>query len=370
LKKILYWGLVFTIVLAIPHFTNTAGAEDVWKTWNLVKDGELNTNKWIFNDNQVVTMSIDGDRVKFEHRPDTAGTSEWLQLIEIPECVKGIQVEITMGTDADTMPLDGNLRARIVNVAGAYGPLKDWAWSQMVVRNRLSEDGGDTVFGALGLDDPLTWGDYHDLIWTSFNSPEEVDGNTYLCTMIVDREKETIKYSVEGFGKVSYRMQDDLKPGWETFWAIGTKSFDALGSGTVWFSNVKVLLDTECEEDDTRPTVEKTAPEHKQKNVDVTSNTVEIKFNEPMNAFLQPTCEDGSCCPKLYSQDINGNWQEIGSLCDFVYIPTKTFSATKPPEWGDYDPNTKYQVCVPPYYFTDLAGNPNEEYCFKFTTVQ
>jgi hypothetical protein len=362
MKKALLWGLVFTFAMAIPQSINTAGADEVWKDWNLVKDGALDTSKWYFNDRQVdgvsvVTMSIDGERVKFEHRPDTAGASVWLQLIKKPECVKGIQAEITMGTD-----LDGDFRARIGTVAGAYGPLKDFAWSQAVVRNRLS---GDSVYGAADLEDPLNdWEWLNDLIWSGFNNPEEVDGNTYICTMILDREKGKIKYTVEGLGTVVYKMSDEIKPGWEAFWGIGSRSSDALGSGTVWFSNVRVLLDTECG-DDARPAVKKTVPEHKQV-VTVQGDTSEIKFNEPMDAFRRASCEDCSCCPQIYRKEADGTWLNIGALGEFVYQPTNTFTYTKPPEVDDLEPG-KYKVVVTQDYFYDLAGNGNEEYSFKFT---
>jgi hypothetical protein len=363
MKKALLWGLVFTFAMAIPQSINTAGAAEVWKDWNLVKDGTLDTNKWYFNDRKIddvsiVTMSIDGDRIKFEHRPNTAGTSVWLVLIKKPECVKGIQAEITMGTD-----LDGNFRARIGTTAGAYGPLKDFAGSQVAVRNRLSEDGGDRVYGAADLSDPL-----NDLIWSGFNYPEEVDGNTYTCTMILDREKGKIKYTVEGFGTVVYKMPEDLEPGWETFWGIGSRSNSALGSGTVWFSNVKVLLDTECG-DEARPAVKKTVPEHKEVNVDPAVDTFKIKFDEPMDAFKRASCEDGSCCPMFFVKDISGDWQRISPLCGFEYQPTNSFTMTKPAEADDLLPGTKYKIVVTQDYFFDLAGNGNEEYTFRFETA-
>ena len=369
MKKALLWGLVFTFAMAIPQSINTAGAAEVWKDWNLVKDGTLDTNKWYFNDRKIddvsiVTMSIDGDRVKFEHRPNTAGTSVWLVLIKKPECVKGIQAEITMGTD-----LDGDFRARIVTTAGAYGPLKDFAGSQVAVRNRLSEDGGDRVYGAADLSDPLNdWEWLNDLIWSGFNNPEEVDGNTYTCTMILDREKGKIKYTVEGFGTVVYKMPEDLEPGWETFWGIGSRSNSALGSGTVWFSNVKVLLDTECG-DEARPAVKKTVPEHKEVNVDPAVDTFKIKFDEPMDAFKRASCEDGSCCPMFFVKDISGDWQRISPLCGFEYQPTNSFTMTKPAEADDLLPGTKYKIVVTQDYFFDLAGNGNEEYTFRFETA-
>jgi hypothetical protein len=316
-------------------------------------------------------MSIDGDRVKIEHQPDTAGTSVWLQVIKKPECVKGIQVAVTMGTKADLVPLGGDFRARIGNCAGAFGVFGEYTHNQLVLRNRLTADGGDSVYGGMVLLDPDNeWAYLNDVIYSQLNNPEEVDGNTYLLTIILDREKNKATYYVEGFGKVVQKISEDLKPGWETFWGIGTRSNDALGSGTVWFGNeVKVLLEEGCEPDDTRPNVKKTVPEHKQQNVDVGIDPIEIKFNEPMNAFMQPTCEDGSCCPKLYSQGIDGSWIEINRLCEFEYSPTKSFIWSKPAEADDLEPGTKYKIVVTQDYFYDLAGNGNEASNFKFTTA-
>ena len=131
MRRFLVWGLVLTFVISMPQFIASAEAKDVWKTYKLIKDGKIDESKWRFNDRQIdgasiVEMSIDGERVKFAHRPNTdpgsGGGSVWLQLIKDPETVKGIQVEITMGTDEVTVDnpiaLDGNFRARIGNAAG------------------------------------------------------------------------------------------------------------------------------------------------------------------------------------------------------------------------------------------------------------
>ena len=377
MKKVLLWSLVLTFVMAMPQLIKSADAKDVWKTYNLIKDGQLNTSKWSFNDRQIggvsiVTMSIAGDHVKFVHRPDTnpasGGGSVWLQLIKNAERVKGIQVEITMGTVSDPdMPLNGNLRARIGNTAGAYGAAEDYVWNQLSVLNRLDADGGDRIYGAMDLEDPKN--DYewiYNPIYCEFNHPEEVDGSTYLLTMILDREKKTVNYTVEGFGTVTYTMPEKLVPGWETFWGIGTRSQDALGSGTVWFGNeVKVLIDGDIDADQKRPIVKKTVPGHKEINVDVAIDQIKIKFNEAMTMWYH-SCGDDSCCPKVYKKDEGGIWQEAGVICEWDYKPTKTFSFTVPAEAGDLDYGTWWKIRIPQDYFIDLAGNGNEEFSFKF----
>jgi hypothetical protein len=379
MKRALIWGIVLTLVMAMPQFINQADAKDKWKTYKLIKDGELDTSKWRFNDRQIegesiVTMSIDGDRVKFEHKPGTdpgsGGGSVWLQLIKNPECVKGIQAEITMGTVSDDMPLDGHFRARIGNTAGAYGPAGDYVWNQLVVRNRLEADGGDRVYGAMDLEDPANGYEWiYDLIYSQFNHPEEVDGSSYLLTLVLDRKKRTVTYSVEGFGTVTYKMPEKLVSGWETFWGIGTRSNDALGSGTVWFSNkVKVLIDEKCKPDSKRPKVTRTVPEDKQRNVSVDLDQTEIKFNEDMQMW-HANCGDESCCPEIFEKNEEGDWvSDNGRLCEFEYEPTKNFVFTDDGEGDGLSYNTWYKICVPKDYFFDLAGNGNAKYCYEFKT--
>jgi hypothetical protein len=375
MRKAFLWAVVFAFVTALPQFIDAADAKNVWRTFRLIKNGGLNTNLWQFNDPQIngisaVTMSIDGDRVKFENRPNTAGATTWLQLIKNPECVKGIKVEITMGTDADPTPLDGNFRVRIGNCAGAYGPQKDYTWNQLVLRNRLPADGGDRVYAGMALQDPQNnWEWMYDVIYSQLNYPEEVDGNTYLLTMTLDREKGRVTYSVQGYGKVVYAIPEDIIPGWETFWGIGTRSDDAAGSGTVWFGNeVEVLIDTDCPVDNTRPEVKRTVPGHEQENVDVGIDKIRIRFNEPMT-YWQNTCEDGSCCPKILTRDLSGDWIEVGQLCEFYHNPLNTFIWSKPAKIANLNPGIEYKICVPPNYFFDLSGNGNKRYCFRMTTA-
>ena len=379
MRRLVVWGFVLVFVMALPVCINSAEAKDVWKTYKLIKNGDLDTSKWRFNDRQIdgvsiVTPSIDGDRVKFEHRPNTdpasGGGSAWLQLIKNPECVKGIKVEITMGTDGDAMPLDGHFRARIGNTAGAYGSSGDYVWNQIGLRNRLSENGGDRVFGAMDLEDPMNNYDWiYDLIYSQFNHPEEVDGSTYELTLILDRKKRTVQYSVEGFGTVTYKMPEKLLPGWENFWGIGTRSNDALGSGTVWFGNkVKVLVDTKCKPDKKNPIVKKSWPKDGEKNVAVDIDEIKVQFNEEMN-WRTSGCEDSSCCPYAEVRNpLTGAYEFATYLCEFEYDPSKNFVITKEEADPDLLPSVWYKVTIPSNYFWDLAGNGNKGYTFKFKT--
>ena len=372
MRKVFIWGLVFTFILAIPQFNNSAEAKDTWKTYNLIKDGELDTSKWSFNDPKdeddvsIVSMSVDDGRVKFEHRPNTENQSVWLQLVKSPECVKGIQVEVTIGKTVD---LGGNFRARIGSVAGAYESSRDYTWAQLAVLNRSSEDGGDRVYGALSaLDYSNNYDLLFDPVYTQFYHQEEVDNSTYLIKMILDREKKTVSYTVKGFGVATYKMPGEVIPGYETFWGIGTRTGNADGKGTVWFSNnVRVLVDGECKPDETRPKVKTTVPKHKQENVDVAIALFKVKFDEAMNAWTN-SCQDESCCPRLSYKDPNtGKYVLIDNACDFEYTPIKTF-VLRDPEGPDLPPNSWFKVYVPKDFFRDLAGNGNAAFSLRFKT--
>ena len=383
MRKVFIWGLVFAFIMAIPQFINSAEATDVWKTYKLIKDGELNTAKWetrIHNadDGQpAVQWSIEGDKVKFEHRdgPGTAGVSDWLWLIKRPECVKGIQVEITMGTedDPDNIQLSGNFRARVGNCVGAWGDSGDYAWSQLAIRNREEVDGGDRVFGALSLLESDTLALLVDPIYNQFYNPEEVDGSTYLVTMIVDREKRTVEYKVDGFGFTTYEMPENVVPGFETQWSIGTRTYsedhNSTAKGTAWFgNNVKVLVDDECVPDKDRPVINKTWPEDNERKVDVGIDEVKLQFNEGMHRWDRG-CEEESCCPRLEWKDPSiGQYVLVTYACNFEYDPTKEFVLKKGEGDPDLIPNSWYRVVVPSNFFMDLAGNGNIRYAFKFKT--
>ena len=383
MRKVFIWGLVFAFIMAIPQFINSAEAKDKWKTYKLIEDGELNTAIWetrIHNadDGQpAVKWSIEGDKVKFEHRDGqgTAGRSDWLWLKKCPECVKGMQVEITMGTEDDpnNIPLSGDFRARVGNAVGAWGDSGEYAWSQLAIRNREEANGGDRVFGSMTLLASDTLSVVVDPVYTQFYNPEEVDGSTYLVTMIVDRKKRTVRYTVDGFGTTIYRMPEKVVPGFETQWSIGTRTYsedhDSTAKGTAWFgNNVRVLIESNCKPDEKDPFIRKTWPKDNERNVDVGIDQLKFQFNEGMHAWDRG-CEEESCCPRLEWKDPSTKQYEfVTYLCNFEYDPAKGFVLKKGEGDSDLLPNSWYKVVVPKNFFMDLAGNGNKEYSFKFKT--
>ena len=383
MRKVFIWGLVFTFIMAVPQFINSAEAKDKWKTYNLIKDGELNTAIWetrIHNADDglpAVEWSIEGDKVKFQHRdgPGTAGRSDWLWLKKCPECVKGIQVEITMGTEDDpnNIQLSGNFRARVGSSVGAWGDSGDYAWSQLALRNREEVDGGDRVFGALTLLKSDTQAVLVEPNYTQFYNPEEIDGSTYLVTMIVDRKKRIVQYTVDGFGTATYKMPERVVPGFETQWSIGTRTYsedhDSTAKGTAWFSSkVRVLIDGNCKPDKKRPGVKKTWPRNKETNVEVGVDQFVVQFNEAMDAWFRGAKSE-SDCPALYWENpITREYEFVLYACFLEYDPNDKFVHEKLEGVPDLIHSSWYKVVVPKDFFSDLAGNGNKAYSFRFKT--
>ena len=108
MMRTLIWSLLVMFVMTMPSLINLAEAKDIWKSYKLIKDGALNTSKWedetVRDGTTIVNWSIgsdeeEGDYIKFDLLPYTAGYSALFRLVKCPECVKGIRVKVKMGTD-------------------------------------------------------------------------------------------------------------------------------------------------------------------------------------------------------------------------------------------------------------------------------
>jgi hypothetical protein len=385
-KIAIWWVTIAVALLGMPNFISSADAKENWKTYKLIKkDGTLNDSAWELanqqadDDSDIVTMTIDGERVKFVHKRG-AGTSEksiWLKLIKNPECVKGIQVEVTMG---ETEALSGDFRARIGTLAGAYGAAEDYAFSQMAVCNRNAEDGGDRLFGMLGVYDYFSgYAPLVDPVYTQFRQPKDVDGTTHLITMVLDHKKESVSYAVDGLGSATYNMPAKIVPAYGTHWGIGTRTNGDTNFGTVWFGNdVRLLIDSSCKPDTKRPKLKESDPQDGQKKIDLDAVNqsglqIAFTFNEAMAA--EPAgCEDGTCsapCIEEYKKNnATGAWEPTGvQLCDYNYEPPKKFVFTG--DGGDeHIYNTWYRFRVPENFFKDLTGNGNSEFWVEFKTEE
>ena len=377
MRKVFIWGLILMFFMALPQFIDSAEAgKDKWKTRKLIKNGQLNTSYWststeVDGGAPIVHWSVTPDEkyIQFVHQAGMQDISAWLRLNSANECIKGIEVEVKMGND-----LAGSIRARIGATAGAYGPFKEYAWTQMAVRSRVPEDGGDRLQAMMSVlmhtaEADWDWSQFYEPVYTQFNHPEEVDGNTYRIRMIVDRGKKMVHYEVVGYGKTTYKMPEKIWPGWECFWGIGTRTNNAEGYGTVQFgNNVRVLYDGNCKPDKSRPKMTRTWPKNNEKDVEVDLDGGKIRFNEAMNAW-PAYCEDGSCCPELQEKDaVTGAWVPQDKLCQVEYDETKDFIFYKPDGAGDLDPNTWYKIVVPKDFFFNLAGKGNSGFSFKFKT--
>ena len=377
MRKVFVWGLLLMFFITMPQFIGSAEAgKDKWKTRKLIKNGDLNYSHWWDGTEDgegtpIANWSIAADEsyVQFIHEAGMEHESAWLGLNSANECVKGIEVEVKMGND-----LAGDLLVRVATSAGAYGPFHEYTWGVITIRNREADAGGDRLFGLLDVlphtaEADWDWSQSYLPVWTQFHEPVEVDGNTYRIQLIVDRDKDTVQYAVNGLGSTTFKMPEDLQPGWECFWAIGTRSLNPEGYGTVQFGNkVKVLYDGKCKPDKSRPKITKTWPGNKEKNVAVDIDQIKLQFNEAMDAWPS-YCEDGSCCPELHVKNpITGAYEFIENLCGCEYVGTKEFIFHKTEGDPDLLPGLWYKIVVPENYFGNLARIGNSSYSFRFKT--
>jgi len=339
MKRVFLCVFLFAFLMTLPQFAASVSAEK-WISYPLVKDGVINLNKWRIDDSSA-QISVAGDnRVVFEPYvgAEYAEDSAWLSVNKCPEMVKGIKVTVEMGADVTS-----ELRGRIGLNFGAYGPNKDYLWAGLSVRKRDPADGGDRVYGGLSALEftegfPLVW----DPTYVQFGNPIEVAGKTFTLT-IVDKGNRII-YSVDGYGSSTYKLPESKLPPYELFWAIGTRSNDGSGSGPVYFSDVKLLLDGEC--DIKRPKVKSTYPANDQRKVPVDLEKIRVTFNEVMSPW-------------------SWSWNPpLSGETEFEH--PKTFVIYNQGETLEY--KRWYKVCLDKNGFLDLAGNGNRPYCFSFKT--
>jgi hypothetical protein len=181
-----------------------------------------------------------------------------------------------------------------------------------------------------------------------FKNPIDITGNTFTIIMTYDRNKKKLVYEVDGLGKSIFKLPEKLSVPREYFRAIGTRSSNEEGSCVVYFDDVYVLREGDC--DIQKPKVVSSTPADGAKKVSVDIPYVSITFNEPMKGNY-------SWGPPFNNPPPDGT--------EFKF-PKTFINENTSGQPLDYD--TWYTVDVLKGGFYDLAGNPNKPYAFYFKT--
>jgi hypothetical protein len=195
---------------------------------------------------------------------------------------------------------------------------------------------------------PEGWEWLYDSIYTELGGWKHptIVGIPYTITAEFDRKKASFEVNDPAdLGKVKYKYTEEIRT-FEPLRGIGTRSSDDAGTCAVYFDDVYVLREGDC--DIQKPKVVSSTPADGEKKVSVNLSEISIKFNETMRGYA-------------YSWD--SPWTDPDTTFEF---PKTFIQESLSGEQLKY--NTWYTVNVDKGGFYDLADNPNKPYSFSFKT--
>ena len=221
-------ALILTIVMSLMILPGTSFA--AWVLYDNFNSGVIDATKWNI-DNSSATITVEGGRVKFNHRTGTANDSAWLSINRNPRGVKGVRVDmfIVSSTGNET-------RARIGTQPGfASNGKRLWQqWQANSGRRRL--DGMVSVHDS-------NWNWLQSLMWHEQKNPTQLVGKRLTMSTTTNLSRRYFSFAAAWPGIVEFKSRENLSAyiNSNPFWGIGTRTNSAAGSIVVFFDNVFVL---------------------------------------------------------------------------------------------------------------------------------
>jgi len=243
MKKI---TLMFVIAFAMLFIGWDVSYAD-WYLYDNFDDGSeiINPNRWDIQNDTNISITIEDGRAKFVHNPNAGvSNSSFLVFNQSPESIKAVKLKLSvMG------PCTGDVRGR---VAGWFGKFRhedsyepySYLWSEMSL-----ETDKEVISGRCYMS-KHDFSDYHKLFWGKLWT-ELIYENEYEITISLPNEQQ-VTYSMvdihEPRGKMTFTPPKEVFPTDDHFKGIGTISETGEGGCVVFFDEVYVLRDEDCQD--------------------------------------------------------------------------------------------------------------------------
>ncbi len=349
MKKISSCAVAIAVGMVLS-LLGTSALAGKWQKYDDFDSGVIDTQKWIIDDSSA-TITVEDGKAKFVFpNGGQANDSNWLEFNICPENIVGIKATFTL----DPACKSTGVRARIAGHDGTYDDY--YSWTQLALEGK--KDHIWTALAVLDQDADYSW--LYDLFVGSFRGGLDLTDGSYTASMLIDKKKKTITFSVDGQGQIIYDLPQALSYNLEIFKGIGLRSRDNKGPCSFYVDDVYVMRSGKC--DKKAPKVKKTVPKKKARKVSRDLEWIEITFSETMvNAgweFIGGAIET------------SGGWDVSDTTQTLWSNENKTFRFTRD-NAGPLPADTQIEITLNPVgvdWFQDLTGNKLKSYTFKFTT--